>query len=83
MEKYIVMCRSVTSAQRCASLLEKNLVRASVTRAPRSLSSGGCAYGIVVHKKLKEAVEVLRKNEMPIGRIYALESGGGYREVSL
>ena len=83
MVKYVVMCRSITSAQRCARLLEKNLIRAVVIRAPRALTETGCAYAIVIGKKFKEAVELLQKNDMPFGKIYEMDGEGEYREVSL
>jgi membrane-associated PAP2 superfamily phosphatase len=80
---YYIMCRSVTSAQRCARLLERAVIRASVVKAPKALTSHGCGYALRLRGKLDEAVSLLRKNAMPIGKIYAVGADGEYREVSI
>ncbi len=83
MKHYLIMCRSVTSAQRAARLLERSLIRASVTKAPSHLTRSGCAYALRLNVKLEEAVRLLRKNEIVFGRIYLTEDGKEYREVTL
>lgn len=83
MKHYLIMCRSVTSAQRAARLLERSLIRAAVTKAPQHLTRSGCAYALRLHAKLEEAVRLLRKNEIPFGRIYVSEDGTEYREATL
>jgi len=77
------MCRSVTSAQRCVRLLERSLIRAVVTKAPQKLTAHGCGYAVRLHNKLEEAVSILRRNEMPIGKIYFVNADGDSREVSV
>ncbi len=83
MKHYLIMCRSVTSAQRAAKLLERALIRAAVTKAPSHLTRSGCAYALRLHAKLEEAVRILRKNEIVFGKIYLSEDGKEYREVTL
>lgn len=82
LEVFYIMCRSVTSAQRCARLLERAVIRSSVIKAPKPLTAHGCGYALRLHGKLEEAVALLRKNAMPIGKIYAADASGEYREVS-
>lgn len=82
-KQYLIMCRSVTSAQRCSKLLERALIRASVIKAPRELSNNGCAYALRLSYKLEEAVSLLRKNRMQTGRIFVKEAEEGFREVFL
>ena len=41
LKQYLILCRSVTSAQRCARLLQSSLIRASVTKAPSGLTKAG------------------------------------------
>ena len=83
MKHYLIMCRSVTAAQRAVRLLERSLIRAAVTKAPSHLTRSGCAYAVRLRHKPEEAVRLLRKNEIDFGRIYATEDGKEYREVSL
>ena len=83
MKHYLIMCRSVTSAQRAARLLEAALIRAAVVKAPANLTRSGCAYAVRIRSKLEEAVRLLRRNELAFGKIYVTEDGKEYREVSL
>lgn len=77
------MCRSVTSAQRCARLLDRALIRTAVVKAPKELTAHGCGYALRLHGRVDKAVVLLRKNAMPIGKIFAYEPDGEYREVSI
>ena len=70
MKHYLIMCRSVTAAQRAARLLERSLIRAAVTKAPSSLTRSGCAYAVRLHARIEEAVRLLRRNEIAIGKVY-------------
>ena len=45
---YIILCRSMTLAQRAANILHTAGVFASVTKAPQSANPGGCTYGVKV-----------------------------------
>ncbi len=83
MKHYLIMCRSVTAAQRAARLLERSLIHAAVTKAPSHLTRSGCAYAVRLHGKLEQAVRLLRKNDIIFGKIYVSEDGKEYREVSL
>ena len=83
MKHYLIMCRSVTSAQRAARLLENALIRAAAVKAPKALTRSGCGYAVRVRAEAERAVRLLRKNEIAIGKIYYTEDGNEYREVSL
>ena len=83
MKHYLIMCRSVSSAQRAVKLLVRSLIRATVVKAPAYLSKSGCAYAVRLHAKLEEAVRILRGNDILFGRIYMSDEGKEYREVSL
>ena len=82
MKQYLIMCRSVTSAQRASRLLERSLIRAAVTKAPSHLTRSGCAYAVRLHAKVEQAVRLLRQNDISFGKIYATDDGNEYREES-
>lgn len=64
-------------------MLERALIRATVVKAPKELTAHGCGYALRLRGKLEEAVFLLRKNAMPIEKIFAAGPDGEYREVSL
>ena len=81
LKHYLILCRSATSAQRCARVLEASLIRASVTKAPRGLSRSGCAYAISLYNKLESAIAVLLKNNLNFGKVFFAGEDGEWREV--
>ena len=48
--KYLIMCKSLTNAQRAALLLERRGIGAAVVKAPQSLRAGGCGYAGAVRR---------------------------------
>ena len=44
MTQYLLMCRSLTYAQKSVKLLERSGITAAVVKAPQGLSSSGCGY---------------------------------------
>ncbi len=82
MEQYIIMCRSLTYAQRAATALEKAGVTAATSRAPLELSDGGCGYCVkVTERRFHEALKALQKSGLPYGRIYRKNTEEKYGEV--
>ena len=81
MTQYLIMCRSVTHAQRAARLLERNGISAAVTKAPQRLSEKGCSYAVILRRRLPEALELMRGAKLLTGRIYEIIGKDEYREV--
>ena len=79
--KYLIMCKSLTNAQRGALLLERRGIGTSVVKAPQNLRSNGCGYAISLFRRLPEAVEDLRNSKLLTGKIYYRSEGGEYLEV--
>ena len=56
----ILMCRSLTTSQRAARILQKAGIYASVTKAPQSANPGGCTYGVkIAQRNLEIAAQLL------------------------
>lgn len=69
--RYLIMCRSLTYAQRSQRLLEKSGIGCGIVKAPTGLSGNGCSYGVTVSEKNgKKAAELLRAAELLKGKIY-------------
>ena len=79
--QYLFMCRSLTSAQKAAAILNRSGISASVVKAPQKLSSGGCGYAVSIYRRFNEASMLLDKSNLLKGKIYMRESEGDYREV--
>ena len=78
---YIILCRSMTAAQRAVRLLSNARVFASVTKAPQNSNPGGCTYGVKIgERNLNRALELLREAGLPVGKVFALQRDGSVSE---
>lgn len=80
--KYLIMCRSLTNAQRAALLLERRGIGASVVKAPQHLRENGCGYAVSLYRRLGEAVSLLKSANLLTGRVYLRNADGSYREAA-
>lgn len=80
--KYLILCKSLTNAQRAALVLERRGIGATVVKAPQHLRSGGCGYALSLYRRLGEAVSLLKKDDLLTGKVYLREADGSYREAS-
>lgn len=83
MKHYLIMCRSITSAQRAERLLERSLIHAAAVKAPKALTRSGCGYAVRIRADADRALTILRSNQISIGKVYLTEDGKEYREVLL
>ena len=82
MSHYLLMCRSLTYAQRAARMLERYGITAIVTKGPQGLSAEGCAYCVKIsERRLADAVQVIRNAGMGPVKIYLSDERGFVREV--
>lgn len=82
MQQQLIMCRSLTYAQRASAVLERSGITAAVSRAPQELTAGGCGYCVkIAPRRLREALRVLDRARLPYGRLYRYEPENGYVEV--
>ena len=79
--QYLIMCRSLTWAQRSAALLERGGITASVVKAPQGLSASGCGYAISIYRRFEEARNLLAKNNMINGKLFKRTENGEYQEI--
>lgn len=81
---YLMICRSLTYAQRTAAALERAGIPGRVLRAPKSIAGEGCTHAVKVsERRLPGALVALRRAELTPSRIYLTEGDGSYREVDL
>lgn len=83
MTQYLIMCRSLTAAQKSARLLERAGITAVVIKAPQRLTGSGCGYAVTLHSRFDEAVVLLRKNRLLNGKLFRSVDDGEYTEVRM
>lgn len=80
----LIVCRSLTYAQRGVRLLERAGISAYLVRAPRLIAQAGCAYCIKVSQRwLERAVELMREAKLVTRGVYQQLEDGSYEEVSV
>ena len=83
MQRYLIMCRSLTYAQRANSALERAGITASISRDPQGLTGNGCGYCIrVAERHFQSALNVLNRANAAYGKLYRAEPDGRYVEVA-
>ncbi len=81
MDYYLILARSVTYAQRTQRTLSRAGIRSQIFRAPRDLTTMGCAYAIRISvSDLSEALKVLHRAGLDPVQVY-LFGKGVYQEV--
>lgn len=81
---WLITFRSVTYAQRGERLLGRAGVDCHLQRTPRELSQRGCGYCLAVRgQDAMAAVELLREQEVPFGKLYAQTGSGAMEEREL
>jgi len=77
----IIMCKSLTFAQRAERLFESRGCLSSITRAPAKLTGNSCGYGVKINRNcLNKAQALITQYQLPMGKAYAIENGE-YREL--
>lgn len=81
---YLIVCRSLTYAQRTASTLERVGITAHILRSPKSIAGEGCSHSVKVSQRyLADALAVLRREELFPQKVFVTLGDGEYREVEL
>ncbi|MBR4077106.1 MAG: DUF3343 domain-containing protein [Oscillospiraceae bacterium] len=82
MEQNLIMCRSLTYAQRALRTLERGGVSAVLLKVPQAVSHTGCSYGLRVSARYVElCLRLLNENHNPYGKVFRYETDGTLTEV--
>ena len=81
---YLILCRSLTYAQRTAQALERAGITAHILRSPRSVSGEGCSHAVKVSERnLADALTILGRVGLTPKRVFIQSADGSYKEVRL
>ena len=84
MNHILLLCRSLTYAQRTVRLLEQGGISAYLQRAPQGVTRRGCAYCVRIREiNFSRALELLTAVNLRPDGAYAWGEDGTLREVSL
>ena len=77
--RYLILCRSLTYAQKAAAALERRGISAAIIKAPQHLRERGCGYALNLTRRFPEAVAILRDQRLLTGRLFRKEEDGESR----
>ena len=81
---YLIVCRSLTYAQRTAAVLERVGIAARLMRSPRIIAGEGCGYSVkIAERNLALALTTLARQGLSPKRVFLQTGDGSYREVGL
>lgn len=79
---YLIVCRSLTYAQRTAAVLERAGISAYMLRSPKSIAGEGCSHSVkIAQRNLAAALTVLNRVGLNSNRIYIAAGDGSFKEV--
>lgn len=80
---YLLMCKSLTYAQRAARLLERSGVSSIITKAPKSATNVGCNYCIKVKEShLAASLKIFYDAGLGPVRVFLVSNNGNISEVN-
>lgn len=81
---HLIVCRSLTHAQKTASALEKAGIPGRVLRTPKGVSEEGCSHSVrVLQRDFPRALERLKEVGLMPKRVFVTVEEGKYQEVFL
>ena len=81
---YLIICRSLTYAQRTAAVLERAGISAHIMRSPKSIDGEGCSHAVKVSERsLPLALTLLSREGLNPRRVFIASGDGRYSEVML
>lgn len=82
MVNYLILCRSLTRAQRSASVLERVGISSRIMRCPKGLSTEGCSHCVkITERVLAQALETLSHAGLEPKHVFFVDGTGGFEEV--
>ena len=79
---YLIVCRSLTYAQRAAKLLERAGVTGTIVRIPAAASESGCGYCVKISEtRLSAALKALKQADFSPIKILLVRRDGSFDEV--
>lgn len=80
-QEWLITFRSITFAQRAQRVLQAGHISCRLQRTPKRLSERGCGYCLrLLGMDMPVAMERLRQEQLPYGKLYAVGEDGSMEE---
>ena len=81
---YLIVCRSLTYAQKTAAALERVGINSRIIRSPTNIAGEGCSHSVkITQRVLPQALIALQRASLSPKRIFITAGDGNYQEVDL
>jgi len=82
MVNYLILCRSLTRAQRSAAVLKRAGISAGIVRCPKEISAEGCSHCVkIAGRTFERAIALLMLAELRPKRVFSVDGLGSFEEV--
>ena len=84
MQYYLLVCRSLTYAQRSARVLERAGIKSMIIRTTKDVTRDGCGYSLKIRSEiLYSALSALQSAGLPPRNVLGLTYDGKTAEVTV
>lgn len=84
MKQSYITFRSVTYAQKAERILKRSGMECTIQRTPKELSKRGCGYCLGIQpRQITQAAQILNRENVEYGKLYATGMDGSYEEIHL
>lgn len=81
---YLILCRSLTYAQRTAHILEQGNISSHIMRTPQKIAINGCGYCVKVSERsISRALVLLKEHSIPPKQVFIHNQYDAFEEVAL
>lgn len=81
---YLILCRSLTYAQKTARVLERAGISNHIMRTPKRIAAEGCGYCVKIsERRLAGSLVQLKQNNLSPKQIYIHREDDTFDEVDL
>lgn len=81
---YLILCKSLTYAQRTARVLERGNVGGYIMRTPQKIAINGCGYCVKVSERhISRALVLLKEHDLSPKQVFVHNEHDAYEEVSV
>lgn len=81
MNKILIVCKSVTNAQKIMNIIDNSGFWVSISRTPSDIKMKSCSYSVIIYQKDIEKIQKIlyKKNIQPLN-MYLYANNGTYHK---
>lgn len=80
----MIVCRSLTYAQKTAKILEKWKIKGDIVKTPLDITGDGCGYSVKISGNLlNKSLDILKSANISFVKLVGMYPDGHYFEVRI